>query len=367
MTFDLILINTFTRFQSHYLPLIKYLSKDIKIGMVNSILPKAKEKLGETQNVFDGFCRRLGAVPVDINEKPLCSVLLMPQANYESEKVSAILEKVDYTKLIVTNTFGFGLDYMDELSTRGIHKFLVWDRQLFYKKWGRNKNSDEIIKRFDLDVMGSPFKSYPVFPEIEFDYLIALPSLMGMDTKEDQLQFIENVLKLIKGIGPARIALKPHNVKDGGNNVFSFRNVFALARFFYQLLINLKGCAGYTDEIIKSLGISSRYRSLSVRTELLQDVTSYFNLNLELFMPGIKRGLITGNSATTWFALANRLPVYNCGKDKSLIKGETLRENMECFGVPPCNGELRFDKDNFSNVSDEVRNGDLLEIIKNEI
>ena len=121
------------------------------------------------------------------------------------------------------------------------------------------------------------------------------------------------------------------------------------------------------DERIISLGISTAYYAIGKKTTSLSCVTEFSNLNLELLLPGVRRGLITGNSGSIWFALYDRLPAYNCGKDFREIGATTLRDNMECFGLPPCQGMLEFDNAHFAKVSDEARQADLLNVLKQRL
>ena len=96
-------------------------------------------------------------------------------------------------------------------------------------------------------------------------------------------------------------------------------------------------------------------------------MTPYFNLGLELFLPGVRKGLVTGRSSVVWYALVHRLPVYNCDDETERARGEGVVDSYRAFGVPPCHGRLTFDRGNFERISDSVRQADLLDLLQKEL
>ena len=44
----------------------------------------------------------------------------------------------------------------------------------------------------------------------------------------------------------------------------------------------------------------------------LRELTKWHNLNLELFLPDVKKGLITGRSNSIWHGLFLKKPTFNC-------------------------------------------------------
>ena len=97
----------------------------------------------------------------------------------------------------------------------------------------------------------------------------------------------------------------------------------------------------------------------------LEEVTQYHNLGIENFLPYVRKGLITGNSGSQFHALYNELPVYNCD---SQVDDEvaTLPYN-EDFLVPFYDGKLDFDRSNFNRISEECKNADLLNLLREEL
>ncbi len=369
MNYDIILVNIFTRIQAPYLPIIKYMSQDLKIGLLDvGWAPKQVDKLRLTQKQFEDLACDFGAERVALSERHSCSLLMIPQFKYEKGVLSHVFKHIEHKKMIVTNSFGFGLQFMEDFPPKRVHKFLTWDRRLLNKKLLGTVGGASIRNRFDIEVMGSPFQRYPVFPEIDLDYVVAFPSMLGFSSIRERLDFITNVERLLAEVRGRSVALKPHNVKDGGNNIFALSNS-PLMGPMYTLCKRLTGISSRVNNTntIFAFGIAAAHRRVAKKTIPFQQLTKYYNLNLELFLPGVKRGLITGNSASTWYALYNKLPVYNCGKEFETIEGETLRDNMECFGVPPCYGELLFDNRHFDIITEEARGADLIEVLRKEL
>ncbi|MBT7901432.1 MAG: hypothetical protein HN601_10880 [Candidatus Marinimicrobia bacterium] len=82
-------------------------------------------------------------------------------------------------------------------------------------------------------------------------------------------------------------------------------------------------------------------------------------------MPHIRKGLITGYSTTQFHSLYNELPVYNCDPQEN-GKVATLPYNA-AYMVKYCNGKLDFDQSNFSRISEECRDGDIIQLIMKEM
>ena len=105
----------------------------------------------------------------------------------------------------------------------------------------------------------------------------------------------------------------------------------------------------------------------------MNEISPYHNLGLEVFLPRVRKGVITGRSATLWHALHNRLPVFNCVDDEKVNFGHLLRDSpanrihpkiMAYLDVPYCGGEPIFNEDNFSVVNDSTAERDLIALVE---
>ena len=122
--------------------------------------------------------------------------------------------------------------------------------------------------------------------------------------------------------------------------------------FFSNILYKLSAC--YLDEIINS------------KCLFLSNITKYHNFNLELFLPYIKDGLITGRSNSIWQSLFVSLPVIN------LIDKETPYRypnkmhtySMKYFDVHF--EEFNFNKSNYRKISQSCREASISKVV-NEI
>ena len=96
----------------------------------------------------------------------------------------------------------------------------------------------------------------------------------------------------------------------------------------------------------------------------LEKVSKYHNFNIELFLPYVRKGLVTGNSGTVFNALFHKLPVYNCDpQDISRYNSKYLQK----YHVPFCNGKLTFDNVCFDLIPDKFRDVDMVRLIEQEL
>ena len=79
----------------------------------------------------------------------------------------------------------------------------------------------------------------------------------------------------------------------------------------------------------------------------------------------MKKGLITGRSSVMWFALKQRIPVFNCDSGEEFHKTKYLNVLQQHYGVPSSVGQLTFDKKLWSKV-DETK-FDLIRFIKHDL
>ena len=366
---DIILLNCYSRVQAPYLPIIKYMSPDASVGLCDlEMSHRRAHRTEETQRKFELLAYESGAKQLSVSERHSCSILILPQFRYSPETMRFVLSRVEHEKLVVMNSFGYGLEFMDDISQQAVDAFLVWDSLLLSKKAMLVKQHEQVLSRFETITVGSPFVRYPVFPDFSCDYMVAFPTHMGFDNSLEQLEFMFDVATLLGKLEGDEVLLKLHNVRDGGHDIFSTRRYpVRFSSCTYPLAKFLRGVSPKMDERIDYLGISKAYGAIKRRVKPLSHLTEYHNFNLELLLPGVQKGLVTGNSASIWFALYNRLPVYNCGKDFHWIVSPTLRSNMDCFGLPPCRGMLEFSNDHFAKVSEEARQADLLEVLKEKL
>ena len=115
--------------------------------------------------------------------------------------------------------------------------------------------------------------------------------------------------------------------------------------------------------------IIQKYEKMMEKVVMLSRLTPYHNFNLELFLPNVKKGLITGRSNSIWHGLYNKLPVYNCVSDetKSVSVEKMHSYNMSYFNVDSCEGGLSFDKEKYDIIDNTTRKSDFVKFLDLEL
>lgn len=371
-TYDIIFIYGFSRLHPYYLSVIKYLSSKNRIGICILDIEKfttesgAKRinKLHDTEKEFIELCKDLGADIIYLNEgekKYIANILFIPQAPFNKTGMDFINDSIKAEKIIGAQGFGYGEQLLDELFQIGCKKFLVYDKNIFSSVLQGQKRQD-LLGKFEIIEMGASYLKYPIWnkneiPEI--DYLIALPTLLFLKNSQNKLNLVKNMYALFTKLKPEdRVAIKLHNVKDGGN------------RYIKEVNMRSKNLARFAEKFLGEKGVSLStaifYRNILDRAIPLISITSYYNFGLELFLPYVKKGVITGISTVIWHCLYNKIPVYNCDSQSF---GEHLPnyDGYKNYYVPYCNNELKFDESYFNKISDSAREADLIEILKKEL
>ena len=370
--YDIIFIYGFSRLHPYLLNIIKYFNKEYRIGVciLNDIekftTPDGIKRIGKlynTEKEFITLCKELGAEIIYLknNNQYITDILFVPQAPFNNLGLEIMKSSIKSNKIIGIQGFGYGMQVLDDLFKIGCNKFLVYDKNIFLSVI-ESQNRRDLLDKFAIIEMGTPYTKYPIWTKEEFpeiDYLIALPSLLFIKDPRNKLNLIKNIYNLLKKIETQeKIVIKLHNVKDGGNRYIrevNFRSLYLA--WFSEKFLGKKGV---------SLSTAIYYRNILDRAIPLEKITLYYNFGLELFLPYVKKGVITGISTVLWHCLYNKIPVYNCD---SQLFGEHLPNyaGYKNFYIPFCNGELKFNENYYNKISDSLRNRDLIELIRQEI
>lgn len=381
--FDLILAVTTFRRVVVYLPIIKFLHSRFRIGIYIFDIPDTeKNKTEKTDRLFLDLCVKFGAEI--LNDFPVHSKLaILPQWAYSESQILNFKETVKSEQYYMLMGMMWGNLHLDKLYGLKIDKYLIIDEDLYrYRLSVKEKDRKIKIDPEKLVEVGLPFKKYPVFPELEIDYIIAMPTPLSIPEPKNKTDFLRCVLKLVSQIDPAdTIAVKPHNAVEGRDIILNQRvfNILSnrILKPFHNFLLFIANTISRISlkinmpvfKILYDIQSAIYYHKLLKRSPLLSAFTPYHNFSLELFMPHVKKGLITGRSNTIWHALFNKIPVYNC-VDKNTIKEDRTKMNpysMEYFEVPYRDGELKFDTKYYGIIREEVRDRDMIEILYKEL
>jgi hypothetical protein len=367
--YDLILVYALGRMHNHYLNVVKHLAGRLRIGIYAGPIQK-KVKTAETEQTFLGLARALGAQLLD-GGPHRARLVVVPQFPWEPGEPGALLgSRVRGERLVATQTFGYGTQYLDALAAAGITRLLVYDRRVFENKLKTEDERRWVAARFEVVEMGAPFARYPVFDGPATDYLVALPTELSFLDGRAKAAFARNVVRLVGSLpDDLDVVLKLHNVSDGGRLMERQSRAFRMGERVGRLggLPPAPPAPGRLGEGLARLAFGAAFGRLGRRGRLMNDLTPYFNLGLELFLPHVRRGLVTGRSSVVWYALVNRLPVYNCDDETVRARSDGVLDSYRAFGVPPCHGRPAFDARAFDRIAESVREADLLELLQKEL
>ncbi len=126
---------------------------------------------------------------------------------------------------------------------------------------------------------------------------------------------------------------------------------------------------GKIADFFISISIAIIYIKIMQRVRKLSELTEYHNLNLELFLPNVKKGMITGRSNSIWHGLFLKKPTYNCiDEDKGYYSDTKMHKyTMKYFDVHGNYHKLKFDQTKFDIIDDRTRELDFIEIIEKEL
>ena len=365
-TYDIILLCGHVRACYFYLNFVKALSSQIDIGIMplESIASTKRSKLTDTEALFTANCSEFGGHILSPEENFTCSILFAPQdTGGELAKI-----KVSYRKLIGLNTLGQGSRRLHQLKSHKMKKFWVPELKIFHSVLEREDALSQ-IDDLDVAVMGVPYKKYPAwdFSGLEIDYLIAYPSPMLIRSATTRVTLLRNMLDLIDAIPSSKkIMLARHNVHDRGFQMVGRTDpIRELILALVPACLKIIGKGALSDPLNR-LYSQKLARDLENQVIMLSQETNLYNFGIEHFLPFVRDGVITGISGCLWHSIYNEVPCYNCSDQElnELIPNFAVYKN---FFVPPCKGRMDYSPEVLSYISKEVRDADVVEMIKNEL
>jgi hypothetical protein len=345
---------------------------------------RSAAKHGDIQHTFIRRCIDFGAEVVETT--PVATkVLIIPQETYAADSHRYIDSSIQTTRKIGYMTLAWaGLqdDFIDQFD---IKKIFLLDKD-FFDFLLKHRGDASVFNGRELVEVGIPYEKYPVFPEFQTDYLLAIPTPFSFPHEKDKWHFLETLLRLFRNIGPDdAIVHKAHNASSQDYFCARKHRVTAqlLKPFFGPLMEkSFKGrfseSIGMRESGIGKLYTAFLYETVMNRVTPMQRLTQNHSFAMEAFLPGVRKGVIGGLSNTIWGSLFFKLPYYNCvdiqrqsrSAESKLYKkdpSELLDLNLKFFHVPYCQGKLHFENNHFSIVAESTRQGDLIEELRKEV
>lgn len=380
--YDIVLI--FTAFQRNcvYASIIKELGGKYRIA----VLPIDRDegtssRIGNTNRQFLELCATLGAEIVgdrDITAR----IEIIAQSNYRREDIESINSRIRAERTFWMSGVAMGNASYNNLYGKRIDKILVPDRRLYEHRLAEYGNDGVVFDEAMIQEVGMPYQKYPLFEKtVGVDYILANPTPFSFVTAKDRLDYIEEVCRLAQKIAARGevIAFKPHNADERVDYIVDRKMLVVLefaplrpfngvvdsvARWFARVLGN-----GRAGDFFTEMSIAVVYRRLMSIIVRLSELTPYHNLNLELFLPAVRKGLITGRSNSIWHALFLKKPVWNCIDEDRPYFSETKMHQyaMKYLNVHGNCHDLDFDEKCFDIVAESTRSADLILFLESEL
>ena len=380
-SFDLILVFANFRRSSIFLPIIKTLNSQFSIGILPLELPALeKKKTWETDDLFLELCAELGAEVLK-DSRYHAKIAIIPQWPFSDVQRKFLMSRLQADLNLWMIGLAMGNIHFESLGDIRIDKVLVIDLDLYHYRLSVRKEEDAYdIDPGSLVEIGLPFTKYPVLQDIGIDYLWANPTPFSLPDIIDRLEYLECVRSLISKIpADCLIVLKPHNGIENHDYIVNpvavklMKN--KLLRFFVKKIypharerfmgVKRKGL----KTVLLHLCNAYIYLDILKRVKPLRELIPYHNFSLELMLPHVKKGMITGRSNSIWHGLFVKLPVYNCVDKRRVkhLKNKMHYHSMKFFEVPFCDGSLEFDDRHFSIIREETRQKDLIKWLSEEL
>lgn len=374
--YDLLLI--FTAFQRNciYASIIKELAGKYRIAVFPIDRDERTEsRIGNTNRQFLELCASLGADLLDDQEEVTATIEILAQSNYRKEDIERINSKILADRTFWMSGVAMGNANYGHLYGKKIDKILVPDRRLYEHRIAEYGNDGVEFPDSMIQEVGIPYKKYPLFEKaVDVDYILANPTPFSFVTAQDRLDYLENVYRLagkIVGRGEV-IAFKPHNADERADYIVDGKilavissaplrllqgGIDAVARLIAGILPE-----GRVRDFFIGLSIAVVYRKIMNIVVWLRDLTPYHNLNLEVFLPRVRKGLITGRSNSIWHALFLKKPVWNCidGDKPYFSETKMHRYAMTYLNVHGNHRNLDFDDRLYEIIGESTRNADLI-------
>lgn len=382
--FDCDIALIFTAFQRNciYASIIKELGRKYRIALFLAERDeKTMTRIGNTNRQFLDLCVSLGAeIVVD---RPITSTIaILAQSNYSKESIELIENMVQSRKTFWMSGVAMGNAFYANLHGKTIDKILVPDRRVYDYRIAEYDDDGVEFPEAMIEEVGIPYSRYPLFEEtVDVDYILANPTPFSFVTAQDRLDYLENVLGMVEEIADRGevVAFKPHNADERADYIvdgpllsaiscppFKWMNglIDAAARRFSRVLPR-----GGARDLCVRLSLAVTYRKLMRLVTPLSELTQYHNLNLEIFMPAVRRGLITGRSNSIWHALFLKKPVWNCvDREKPYFSETKMHKYMMTYlDVHGNYHDFEFDEAHYDVIRDSTRLADLIQFLDSQV
>lgn len=377
--YDITLIFFNARLHNNFLNIINALTHKVSICVF--VCPYHKfGRTPKTNRQFLTCCTELGAEVMEDREQIATEILFLPHVTALDEFYieTEIFEYISCKKRYALQAFGItGMHGKSgrALTRQGFRRKFIFDEGLDNLRNREDKEDYSLDEVFEYTEIGDLNIRYPVFDDFSCDYVVCFPTKLSMETRYGSYIFFRNVYELVKKIeANDTIALKNHTARDNESPLDSkLSRIFGNNRLYIHTLggwailwvYKLFGKQFQRNHVYREVMKGVFYRQICKRCRELYTMHRYANFGVELLLPGVKKGVVTGRSSVMWFALKQRIPVFNCDEEKEFVKNTNLNNFLQRYGVSSSGDQLTFDEALWETVNETEF--DLIKFLKNEL
>lgn len=381
LKFDLVLVFSAVQRNCIFLDIIQKLSSTCRILVY--ILPLTKNqntRLAKTSKLFLFKCEELGA-EVFSGTDIECDIMILAQRNYRQQEIQKLASSINAQKTLWLTGVAMGNAQYENLFGLKIDQVLVPDMNFYRHRLSKFSNDGVEFPRETLIEIGMP--KYSVFENCfkakKINYMVAHPTPFSFSSTSEAYIYYKRLYELTCKLtrDGKLVVIKNHNADERGNYLVTSRSItlarlisyFRLEKYFlafvnwhYEMFLNK---SEMLSDLLLKMAIGIIDLKILRNCPRLSDFTNYADLNLELFLPYVQNGLITGRSNSIWHALHQKLPVINLIEAEIPYKYESKMHKyaMEYFGVH-FSGEFEFNISRNHVISNTTRNANFASVIK---
>ena len=376
--FDLLFIVSGFQRSSILLPAISLLSQKYSIGYFVITSDKTTTRTSLSLSKFCDICDMLGAEQLYFDSNYHCNLLLLPQSDYDPGDVRCIQSSITSRFTYLLSGVAMGNSFLQNLRSIKVDRILVPDKNLYNYRVHNFPSDSPLFSDDKIIEIGMPHTKYSLsFLQLNVDYIIATPTPFSFTSAFDRYAYLSRLYSHANSLFSQgySIAYKPHNADERFDYIVN-RHITKLVRFFpfrtistlllsklYRLFSRFSNSSfSFFHELLCSLFYLETMKLVTP----LDKLTQYSTLNLELFLPFVRRGLITGRSNSIWQALYAKLPVWNLIPENSPYFSTTKMHmyTMKYLSVHYNDSDPDyFDSKSFSIIEESTRRADFVQLL----
>lgn len=376
--YDIILIFSGMQRNCIYFDIISKLKDKKKILIIPlKYTFSQKKRAVKSSNLFLEKCKDLGA-EISKEKNFTCDLLILGQQTFNRNDIINLKLKIKSKKIAWLAGVAMGNAFFEYLYDLKIDYILVPDKN-FYNYRIKEFSDDGVVfpKKKIIEIGMTKVNIFKDdFKDKDYNYLIAHPSPFSFSNDREIFKYYLRLYILVLRLNEKKknIIIKNHNADERNNYMISkyynfFFKYLCNQKFFEKYInpitikMNKKKFDNFFSNMLYKLSVCYLDKEINSKCLFLSKITKYHNFNLELFLPYIKDGLITGRSNSIWQSLLISLPVLNLIDKKTPYRypNKMHAYSMKYFDVHF--DDFKFNKSNFKKISQSCRDANISKVV----